>query len=66
MTVWAVRVIPQLLPPTPVGQGGLSLAPDWRVVSYAMLLAGDRHGRVHAGAGASRLEAGSAAMAEGR
>ena len=27
---------------------------------------GDRNGRVHAGAGASRLEAGSAAMAEGR
>jgi macrolide transport system ATP-binding/permease protein len=40
MTMWAVRVIPQLLPPTPVSQGGLSLAPDWRVLSYAMLLAG--------------------------
>jgi macrolide transport system ATP-binding/permease protein len=40
VTMWAVRVIPQLLPPTPVGQGGVSLAPDWRVISYAMLLAG--------------------------
>jgi predicted permease len=40
MTMWAVRVIPQLLPPTPVGQGGVSLAPDWRVLAYAMLLAG--------------------------
>ena len=40
MTMWAVRVIPQLLPPTPVSQGGVSLAPDWRVLSYAMLLAG--------------------------
>ena len=40
MTMWAVRVIPQLLPPSPVSQGGVSLAPDWRVLSYAMLLAG--------------------------
>jgi predicted permease len=40
MTMWAVQVIPQLLPPTPVSQGGVSLAPDWRVLSYAMLLAG--------------------------
>ena len=40
MTMWAVRVIPQLLPPTPVSQGGVSLAPDWRVLAYAMLLAG--------------------------
>jgi predicted permease len=40
VTMWAVRVIPQLLPPTPVSQGGVSLAPDWRVLSYAMLLAG--------------------------
>ena len=40
MTMWAVRVIPQLLPPTPVSQAGVSLAPDWRVLAYAMLLAG--------------------------
>ena len=40
MTMWAARVIPRLLPPTPVTQGALSLAPDWRVLSYAMLLAG--------------------------
>jgi macrolide transport system ATP-binding/permease protein len=41
MTVWAVRTIPRLLPITPLGaEGGLSFAPDWRVVSYAMLLAG--------------------------
>ena len=40
MTMWAVSVIPQLLPPTPVSQGGVNLAPDWRVLSYAMLLAG--------------------------
>jgi predicted permease len=40
MTMWAVQVIPQLLPPTPVSQGGLDLAPDWRVLAYAMLLAG--------------------------
>jgi len=40
VTMWTVRVIPQLLPPTPVSQGGVSLAPDWRVLSYAMLLAG--------------------------
>lgn len=40
MTMWAVRVIPQLLPPTPVVQGGVSLAPDWRVLAYAMVLAG--------------------------
>jgi len=41
MTVWAVRIIPQLLPTTPLGSdAGLSFAPDWRVVSYAMLLAG--------------------------
>jgi cell division protein FtsX len=39
MTMWAVRVIPQLLPPTPLSQSGLNMAPDWRVVSYAMLLA---------------------------
>ena len=39
MTMWAVRVIPRLLPPTPLTQSGLSMAPDWRVVSYAMLLA---------------------------
>jgi len=39
MTVWAAQVIPQLLPPSPASQGGLSLSPDWRVVSYAMLLA---------------------------
>ena len=45
MTMWAVRVIPQLLPPTPVSQGGLSLAPDWRVVSYAMLLAASARSR---------------------
>jgi predicted permease len=40
MTVWAVRVIPQLLPATPMSEAGLTFAPDWRVVSYAMLLAG--------------------------
>jgi predicted permease len=39
MTTWAVRAIPQLLPPTPLSQSGLNMAPDWRVVSYAMLLA---------------------------
>jgi predicted permease len=39
MAMWAVRAIPQLLPPTPLSQSGLSMAPDWRVVSYAMLLA---------------------------
>jgi macrolide transport system ATP-binding/permease protein len=39
MAVWAVRAIPQLLPPTPLSQSGLNMAPDWRVVSYAMLLA---------------------------
>jgi predicted permease len=39
MTMWAVRVIPQMLPPTPLSQSGLNMAPDWRVVSYAMLLA---------------------------
>jgi predicted permease len=40
MTVWAVRTIPRLLPATPLGDVGLSFDPDWRVVSYAMLLAG--------------------------
>jgi putative ABC transport system permease protein len=40
MTLWAARVIPSLLPPSPVSQGGVNLAPDWRVISYAMLLAG--------------------------
>jgi predicted permease len=39
MTMWAVRAIPRLLPPTPLTQSGLNMAPDWRVVSYAMLLA---------------------------
>ena len=39
MAMWAVRAIPQLLPPTPLSQSGLNMAPDWRVVSYAMLLA---------------------------
>src|SRR5688572_7446921 len=39
MTVWAVRAIPQLLPPSPLSQSGMNLTPDWRVVSYAMLLA---------------------------
>ena len=39
MTMWAVRAIPRLLPPTPLSQSGLNMAPDWRVVSYAMLLA---------------------------
>src|SRR6185295_8640855 len=39
MTIWATRFIPQLLPPTPLSQSGLSLTPDWRVISYAMLLA---------------------------
>ena len=39
MTMWAVRMIPQMLPPTPLSQSGLNMAPDWRVVSYAMLLA---------------------------
>jgi predicted permease len=39
MTMWAVRVIPRMLPPTPLSQSGLNMAPDWRVVSYAMLLA---------------------------
>jgi predicted permease len=39
MTMWAVQTIPQLLPPTPLSQSGLNMAPDWRVVSYAMLLA---------------------------
>jgi predicted permease len=39
MTMWAVRMIPQMLPPTPLTQSGLNMAPDWRVVSYAMLLA---------------------------
>jgi predicted permease len=39
MTMWAVRMIPQLLPPTPLSESGLNMAPDWRVVSYAMLLA---------------------------
>ena len=66
MTVWAVRVIPHLLPPTPLSQSGVSLAPDWRVVVVRDAACGDRHGRVHDGAGASRLEAGSAAVAEGR
>jgi macrolide transport system ATP-binding/permease protein len=28
-----------MLPPTPLSQSGLNMAPDWRVVSYAMLLA---------------------------
>ncbi|HKH73145.1 MAG TPA: ADOP family duplicated permease [Vicinamibacterales bacterium] len=39
MTVWAARIIPNLLPPTPLGESGLNFTPDWRVVSYAMLLA---------------------------
>jgi predicted permease len=39
MTMWAVRMIPRLLPATPLSQSGLNMAPDWRVVSYAMLLA---------------------------
>jgi predicted permease len=39
MTMWAVRMIPRLLPPTPLSQSGLNMAPDWRVVSYAVLLA---------------------------
>jgi putative ABC transport system permease protein len=39
MTMWAVRMIPQMLPPTPLSQSGLNMTPDWRVVSYAMLLA---------------------------
>jgi putative ABC transport system permease protein len=39
MTMWTVRMIPQMLPPTPLSQSGLNMAPDWRVVSYAMLLA---------------------------
>jgi predicted permease len=39
MTVWGARMIPRLLPPTPLSQAGLSLAPDWRAVSYAMVLA---------------------------
>lgn len=39
MTMWAVRMIPRLLPQTPLSQSGLNMAPDWRVVSYAMLLA---------------------------
>jgi predicted permease len=39
MTVWAARTIPQLLPQTPLSQSGVNLTPDWRVVSYAMLLA---------------------------
>src|SRR6185369_704184 len=38
MTIWAVRMIPQLLPPTPLSESGLNMAPDWRVVSYAMAL----------------------------
>jgi predicted permease len=39
MTMWAVGMIPRLLPPTPLSQSGVNMAPDWRVVSYAMLLA---------------------------
>jgi predicted permease len=39
MTMWAVRMIPRLLPATPLSQSGLNMAPDWRVASYAMLLA---------------------------
>jgi predicted permease len=39
MTVWAARAIPSLLPATPLSEGGLNFSPDWRVVSYAMLLA---------------------------
>jgi predicted permease len=39
MAAWAVRAIPQLLPATPLSQSGVSLTPDWRVVSYAMALA---------------------------
>ena len=39
MTIWAVRMIPQLLPPTPLSESGLNMSPDWRVVSYAMVLA---------------------------
>jgi predicted permease len=39
MTIWAVRMIPQLLPPTPLSESGLNMAPDWRVLSYAMVLA---------------------------
>jgi predicted permease len=40
MTVWAARTIPQLLPATPLSEGGLSFTPDWRVVGYALLVAG--------------------------
>jgi hypothetical protein len=40
MALWAARTIPQLLPATPLSEGGLSFTPDWRVVGYALLVAG--------------------------
>ena len=41
MTFWAARTIPHLMPDSPLGNDpGLDFSPDWRVVGYAMLLAG--------------------------
>jgi len=41
LTVWAARTIPRLMPESPLGNDpGLDFSPDWRVVGYAMLLAG--------------------------
>jgi predicted permease len=40
MTVWAARAIPRLMPQSPLAGSGLDFTPDWRVIGYAMLLAG--------------------------
>ena len=40
MAVWASRVLPSLMPDTPFAESGLDFTPSWRVLAYAMALAG--------------------------
>jgi predicted permease len=40
MAIWTSRLLPQLMPQTPFAESGIDFTPSWRVLGYAMALAG--------------------------
>ena len=40
IAVWVSRLLPQVLPQTPFAESGIDFTPSWRVLAYAMVLAG--------------------------
>jgi predicted lysophospholipase L1 biosynthesis ABC-type transport system permease subunit len=40
MAIWTSRLLPRLMPQTPFAESGIDFTPSWRVLGYAMALAG--------------------------